>query len=189
MRREPLLFKNVLLCGFLCWLSFCQGAAADPDDEPVVPSESFTATGIVSGNLHPGLDQTVRFAVVGDFGVSGASLAGISRMIRGWDPAFIISTGDNTYGALDPDLDNDPVAPGKQNDWEFNVGAYFGPFLKSRTDAKFPLQVATTTRFFPTVGNHDSAPDPGNGGTIDGYLDYFHANPAARSTMPTSAIT
>ena len=36
------------------------------------------------------------------------------------------------------------------------------------------LQTSGTQRFFPSVGNHDSA---GGGGTIAGYVDYFHTDP------------
>lgn len=157
---------------------------ADPDALPGGQPEAFTASGQVSGTLLPGVDETIVFAALGDYGTAGSSLEGISAMIRGWDPAFIVSTGDNTYGALNSNADFDPVTPGMQNAWEFNVGAYFGAFLQSREDGKFPLQVSATQRFFPTVGNHDSAPDAANGGTIDDYLDYFHQNPGGAARLP-----
>ena len=159
-------------------------ARADPDGVPGGQPEAFTASGQVGGTLLPGVDETVVFAAIGDYGVAGASLQGISGMIRGWDPAFIISTGDNTYGKLDTNEDVDPLTEGKQNAWEFNVGSYFGAFLRGREDRKFPLQVSGTQRFFPTVGNHDSAPDAGNGGTIDDYLDYFYKNPGGPGRLP-----
>ena len=160
-------------------------ALADPDDLPGESSEAFSPSSLVSGTLLPGLDRTIRFGVIGDFGVSGAALAGISGMIRGWNPAFVVSTGDNNYGLLDSNADEDPGLPGMQNSWEFNVGAYFGPFLQRRADDKFPLQTSPIQRFFPTVGNHDSAPDPANGGTIHDYLDYFHSNPGGSPRLPT----
>ncbi|MDB6070833.1 MAG: hypothetical protein JWL81_2004, partial [Verrucomicrobiales bacterium] len=129
-------------------------------------------------------EAKVKFGVIGDFGVSGNALNGISLMMKGWSPDFIVSTGDNTYGALDTEIDYDPGLPGMQNDWEFNVGAYFGGFIQGRADGKFPLQTSPVQRFFPTVGNHDSHPDPGNGGTIDDYLDYFHGNPGGPPRLP-----
>lgn len=159
-------------------------AYADPDALAGGQPEAFTAAGQVRGTLLPGVDRTVVFAAIGDYGVAGSALEGISAMIRGWDPAFIVSTGDNTYGDLNSDADMDPATPGKQNAWEFNVGNYFGAFLKSRPDGKFPLQTSPVQRFFPTVGNHDSAPDAGNGGTIEGYLDYFHLNPSGPGRLP-----
>ncbi len=169
--------------GLLCF--FSPAALADPDSVPGGQPESFTASGVVTGSLLPGVDETVVFAAIGDFGVAGAALQGISGMIRGWNPEFILSTGDNTYGELNSNADADPITPGKQNAWEFNVGHYFGAFLQARVDAKFPLQVAAEQRFFPSVGNHDSAPDAGNGGTIDDYLDYFYANPGGPPRLPT----
>ena len=159
-------------------------AAGDPDDLPAGSTEAFSASGLVAGALRPGVEETIRFGVLGDFGASGAALAGISGMIQGWNPEFIVSTGDNNYGLLDSNADSDPVLPGVQNAWEFNVGAYFGPFLRRREDGKFPLQTSPAQRFFPTVGNHDSAPDPGDGGTIEDYLDYFHANPDGSPRLP-----
>ena len=158
---------------------------ADPDELPDSSAESFSSSSLVSGSLLPGLDRSIRFGVIGDFGVSGAALAGISGMMRSWNPAFILSTGDSNYGLLDSNEDNDPVLPGIQNTWEFNIGAYFGPFLQRRADDKFPLQTSSIQRFFPTVGNHDSAPDSANGGTIHDYLDYFHSNPGAPPRLPT----
>ncbi len=171
--------------GILMAVGLTGPAWADPDDLPDEGREPFSSSSLVSGTLLPGLDRSIRFGVIGDFGVSGAALAGISGMMRGWNPAFIISTGDNTYGLLDSNEDNDPGFPGIQNAWEFNVGAYFGPFLQRRADEKFPLQTSSTQRFFPTVGNHDSAPDPANGGTIHDYLDYFHSNPGSIPRLPT----
>ena len=157
---------------------------ADPDDFQGGQPEAFTASGQVSGTLLPGVDDTVVFAALGDYGAAGSGLEGISAMIRGWDPAFIISTGDNTYGVLDTNVDLDAATPGNQNAWEFNVGNYFGAFIQKRVDGKFPMQVSPTPRFFPTVGNHDSAPDAGNGGTIDDYLDYFYQNPGGAARLP-----
>ncbi len=158
---------------------------ADPDSLPGSPEEAFTASGLVSGTLFPGSEESVLFAALGDYGVSGAILSGISGMIRGWNPDFIISTGDNNYGLLDVTADNDPEAPGFQNAWEFNVGSYFGGYLLGRQDGSFPLQTSPSQRFFPTVGNHDSAPDAGNGGTIHDYLAYFHDNPGGSPRLPS----
>ncbi len=155
------------------------------DEVPGPDSAAFTASGQVSGILLPGLEEPLRFAVVGDFGLSGVPLASVSSMMRRWDPDFIVSTGDNNYGPLDSDADSNPALPGAQNSWESNVGAFFGDYLLGREDRKFPLQQAPTQRFFPTVGNHDSAPDPSNGGTIDDYLDYFHFNPTGQARLPT----
>ena len=169
----------------LCFLWVASMADADPDDLTEGTAEAFGASGIVSGSLVPGLPgASVRFAVLGDYGANGPNLEGIANMIQRWSPDFIITTGDNTYGNLDPDLDTDPDLPGCQNAWEFNIGTYFGDLMMSRDDRKFPLQRSPTQRFFPTVGNHDSAPDASNGGTIEGFNDYFHSNPGGEPRLP-----
>lgn len=168
-----------LLAALACPALAFSGELPDPDPA------AFSASGQVSGTLLPGLEEPLRFAVLGDFGLSGAPLAAISSMMRRWDPDFIVSTGDNNYGPLDSDADSNPNLPGVQNSWESNVGAFFGDYLLGRDDRKFPLQQAPTQRFFPTVGNHDSAPDYNNGGTIDDYLDYFHLNPTGPARLPS----
>ena len=38
-----------------------------------------------------------RFAVIGDYGNDSADEARVARMVSGWDPDFIITTGDNNY--------------------------------------------------------------------------------------------
>jgi hypothetical protein len=105
-------------------------------------------------------------------------------MVKRWLPEFIITTGDNNYGSLDANTDQDPLVAGVQCDWEWNVGDYYGEFIQRRLDGKFPRQRSVVPRFFPSVGNHDSWPDGGTGGPIDGYIDYFAANPGGVSRLP-----
>jgi hypothetical protein len=108
-------------------------------------------------------------------------------MIHLWQPDFIITTGDNNYGRLTPEV----------GDWEPFIGHYYGRYMLGRTDGRYPYQTSDVQRFFPSVGNHDTgiefgdAPLPDDGGdqgggpqetgTVgearDGYLDYFHLDP------------
>src|SRR5688572_32227297 len=41
--------------------------------------------------------ETIRFAVIGDYGYTGANEAAVAAMVAGWSPDFIITVGDNNY--------------------------------------------------------------------------------------------
>ncbi len=47
------------------------------------PSSSFT--------------QTVKFAVIGDYGKAGSPELAVSNLVKSWNPDFIITLGDNNY--------------------------------------------------------------------------------------------
>ena len=38
-----------------------------------------------------------HFAIVGDFGKDGVPEANVAAMIAGWNPDFVVTTGDNNY--------------------------------------------------------------------------------------------
>src|SRR5262245_22903117 len=41
--------------------------------------------------------QSVRVAVIGDYGLAGADEASVAALIASWGPNFIVTTGDNNY--------------------------------------------------------------------------------------------
>jgi hypothetical protein len=94
-------------------------------------------------NLPPADPDGIRFAVIGDYGEHGDSLASVVASIRSWRPDFIITVGDNNY------------VEGEAETLESNVGFYFGDYIE-------------TGRFFPSLGNHDWRSD-----INDAYLAYF----------------
>ena len=159
---------------------------ADPDDLPGGPAtaEPVGPDGLAVGSLQPLGGETVMFAALGDYGTHSEGQGQVARLVKAWLPDFIVTTGDNIYGSLDTDVDADPFTPGTQCDWESHVGAYFGEFIRGRSDGKFPRQTSAVQRFFPAVGNHDSWPDGGTGGPIDGYLDYFITDPGSGGRLP-----
>jgi hypothetical protein len=98
--------------------------------------------------------DTVRFAVLGDFGTGGENAAAVANMVKSWNPDFIVTTGDNNY----PD--------GTASTIDHNIGQYFHEYI-------YPYHGtygngADQNRFFPTLGNHDWH-------TLNAqpYLDYF----------------
>jgi tartrate-resistant acid phosphatase type 5 len=97
---------------------------------------------------------SVKFAVIGDFGLDGSAEADVSALIHGWKPDFILTVGDNNY----PD--------GAASTIDANIGKYYHDFI-------FPYvgsygSGADINRFFPTLGNHDWHTT-----NAQPYLDYF----------------
>jgi tartrate-resistant acid phosphatase type 5 len=110
----------------------------------ILPTVQFTETSF----------PITRFAVIGDFGLSGKPIFDVANLVKNWNPDFIITVGDNNY----PD--------GQAETIDENIGQYFHEFI-------FPYggeygKGSETNRFFPTLGNHDWTT---NG--AQPYFDYF----------------
>lgn len=104
-------------------------------------------------------DETVRFAVIGDFGSAGPAENDVAVLVKSWNPEFIITTGDNNYSC------------GSAKKIDENIGQYYSEYIGQGT---------TENRFFPTLGNHDwgmgcpGKPHKACGKpTAKPYLDYF----------------
>ncbi len=132
--------------------------------EPVIltavptPAPPATLTPIPTANPHPTQSPTlppVRFAVIGDYGLAGENAAAVAALVKGWQPDFIITTGDNNY------------PNGSAETIDENIGQYYADYIFPYTGAYGP-GATEQNRFFPTLGNHDW----GNSG-IDPYLTYF----------------
>ena len=94
--------------------------------------------------------------------------------IRSAGSDCVISVGNHRY------FSNSELA-----DWETYLDTEFGQFILGRIDAKFPTQTSPTQRFFPVVGESDVDPsDSILGGSLAGYLDFFHANPGGIGRLP-----
>lgn len=145
---------------------------------------SLVATGLVATSLSAPLARagSTTFVVIGDYGANNADEGRVAAMVTSWDPDFVITVGDNTYGDANINVQS----------WEQHVGQYYGHFIQGRSDRRYPSQTSATQRFFPSVGNHDVANPiadatelpsgpPYYTGSINairpGYLDYFHFDP------------
>lgn len=98
--------------------------------------------------------ETIRFAVIGDYGLEGEMEAEVAALVLSWDPDFIITTGDNNY----PD--------GAAETIDQNIGQYYSDFISPYIGAYG--QGAPFNRFFPSLGNHDWDSEG-----AQPYLDYF----------------
>ncbi len=80
------------------------------------------------------LRSHVRFAVIGDYGDDSQPEADVATRVESWRPDFVITLGDNNYDV------------GASETITAHVLNYYGRFI---IDDPF------TTRFFPSLGNHD----------------------------------
>lgn len=98
--------------------------------------------------------ETVRFAVIGDYGVESVSTAAVAELVKSWSPDFMITVGDNNYPTGSAETIDD------------NIGQYYhdyiAPYVGSYGEG------ALINRFFPTLGNHDWLTED-----AQPYLDYF----------------
>jgi hypothetical protein len=139
--------------------------AASPTRVPLTstpshtPVPTFTATETPLPTLltlteTPSPTLTVRFAVIGDYGLAGKPAADVAGLVKSWDPDLILTTGDNNY----------PI--GSAETIDENVGQYYHEFIYPYKGSYGPG--ADINRFFPTLGNHDYGV-PG----ARPYLEYF----------------
>ncbi len=104
--------------------------------------------------LAPTPTPSVRFAVIGDYGQAGPAAEAVARLVRGWNPDFIVTTGDNNYPR------------GEARTIDANIGQYYHTFIAPYRGRYGPG--ADRNRFFPVLGNHDWA-----AAGARPYLDYF----------------
>jgi peptidoglycan/xylan/chitin deacetylase (PgdA/CDA1 family) len=98
--------------------------------------------------------ESIRFAVIGDYGLAGEAELDVANLVKSWNPEFVITTGDNNYPA------------GSASTIDQNIGQYYQEFIYPYTGSYGPG--ATYNRFFPSLGNYDwDSPN------AQPYLDYF----------------
>ncbi len=98
--------------------------------------------------------ESVRLAVIGDFGGGTAAEAQVAALVRGFQPDLVATVGDNNY----PDGAAETIDPNIGRHYHDYIAPYRGSFGAG----------ASVNRFFPALGNHDwrtAGAKP--------YLDYF----------------
>jgi len=123
-----------------------------PTALPASPTQpaSMTATSTPS----PTPISSIRFAVIGDFGMGNQDEANVAALVHGWTPDFVITVGDDNYPS------------GAAETIDANIGQFYHDFIFPYTGKYGPG--ATENRFFPTLGNHDWLTDGAKP-----YFDYF----------------
>lgn len=112
-------------------------ASLTPD--PPTPSPSTTPSPVPTAT-----PATLTFAVIGDYGLAGLGEAAVAALVDSWEPALVVTTGDNNYPS------------GEAATIDENIGQYYAeyihPYLGQYTTT---TSLSDTNRFFPTLGNHD----------------------------------
>jgi hypothetical protein len=144
--RETAVARQGLLVG--------TSAAPAPVIPTLVPTATPTAPAPTATFTPTPTPAPLRFAVIGDYGEGNQGELDVATMVKGWNPDFIITVGDNNYpsGAVETIDDR--------------IGKYYGEYIAPYSGAYGPG--APVNRFFPTLGNHDL--DTAGG---QAYLDYF----------------
>ena len=113
------------------------------------------ATAIPSQGVTTPASGELRFAVIGDFGSGNANEAAVADLVKSWNPSFVVTVGDDRYGA---------------RDYDAAVGRFYCDYLKDAGSGAYcPGGASAVNRFFPTLGNHDYS----DGGGLTEYLSYF----------------
>ena len=82
-----------------------------------------------------------QFAVIGDYGSNTINEERVADLVASWQPAFVITTGDNNYDR------------GAASTIDRNIGQYYSQFI-----GNYQGQYgdgSPTNRFWPSLGNHD----------------------------------
>jgi hypothetical protein len=101
-----------------------------------------------------------QFAVIGDYGSNTINEARVADLVAGWQPAFVVTTGDNNYDT------------GAAGTIDRNIGQYYSQFI-GNYQGQYG-EGSPTNRFWPSLGNHDWRSLSCNGDACAGpYFDYF----------------
>jgi hypothetical protein len=84
---------------------------------------------------------TIRFAVIGDYGSGTRAEAEVAALVKGWNPDFLITLGDNNYPA------------GEATTIDANIGRFYADFIGNYRGRYG--QGSKINRFWPAPGNHD----------------------------------
>ena len=103
--------------------------------------------------------QSVRFAVIGDFGTASQAELDVSNLVKSWNPNFIITVGDDNYSY------------GSATTIDQNIGQFYHQFIYPYIGSYGAG--AATNQFFPSLGNHDWGDSYPNPKGDQPYLNYF----------------
>jgi len=108
------------------------------------------------------------FAAIGDYGDGFATEGMVSGLVSGWSPDFIITLGDNRYGATN---------------FDETVGQFYCNFLADAETGNWCAGGnSLSNAFFPSLGNHDY----NDGSGLNEYLNYFTLPGSDVATSGTS---
>src|SRR5438445_4157841 len=132
------------LLGLLLALSALGPQACAP-----IASQQTSGNGATVFALQP---PSTVFAIIGDYGYSPQTRkrsgqpaidppGDVARLVKSWEPDFIVTTGDNNYDC------------GEAESIDDNIGQYYHAFISPYVGRYG--RGATENKFFPAMGNHD----------------------------------
>ncbi len=114
--------------------------------------------------------QIQKFAVIGDFGTNdkcNTNESEVADLVNGWNPAFIITVGDNIYYGRN-NISQNSCTPEHVNDYDSTINKYYRNYYTKNV---------STNRFYPCIGDHEIAGeidlDPRPGFYLAYYKEYF----------------
>jgi tartrate-resistant acid phosphatase type 5 len=179
MRRVHMLAGAVLLASALMFAA-CNPQPKDPSDgstSSTVPPSSTTSTTTSTTTTTAAPAPPASLAIIGDYGYNHPYIAELGAMVGGWNPDYVLTTGDNLQTIELPATGTDR--------YDLVVGRHFCAFMANVAPGPFCPSggQSATNRFFPAPGNHDHADGP-----LASYLSYFDLPGAgATSTSPTGS--
>lgn len=103
---------------------------------------------------------SLRFAIIGDFGVDGAKEAAVALLVKSWNPEFVVTVGDNNYLGAASAIDR-------------AIGKYYRDYI-APYQGTYGSGSSSGNRFYPALGNHDWESLSCSNGVCQGpYFDYF----------------
>jgi len=131
------------------------------DDDAAPGGADAAASGVDMAMMMPP-GPLARFAAIGDYGVDTRDEMDVAKLVKDWNPDYILTVGDNNYPS------------GEGTTIDTNIGQYFAPFIGGYHGKYGPG--SPTNRFWPCLGNHDWYAQTG----AQPYLDYFSTLPGNR---------
>ncbi len=152
----PLYFSSNQVVSIVAAASGIPAPASLPTLNQIPPSDpSSIQTFSTTRSAVTRLEESIRFAVIGDFGDDSAEEGYVADLVDSWSPDFVTTVGDNNY----------PIGAAEVIDQ--NIGQYYHQYIYPYSGSYGAG--STTNRFFPSIGNHDLD-------TLSGqpYFNYFN---------------
>lgn len=126
-------------------------AATAPASAAASTAPAPEPTGTPATTATASVTPPLTFAIIGDYGTGDSHERAVARLVASWDPAFVVTAGDDYYAR---------AGGSGTNKYRRSTGAFYGMWL--------PGSETTRNDFFPVLGNHDYS-DAG----LRYYLRYF----------------
>jgi hypothetical protein len=152
------------LAAILLLLAAPTGCPVGDNGDPNDPNGQIGSTdGPGPGGNGGSSPATFTFAVIGDYGDDDNDTREVANLIKGWNPDYVLTVGDNDY--------SDGAFRGTFEGLELGVGQYFHEYIGNYQGSRGAG--SDVNRFFPIPGDHDWGDTCDDPAALDDYLAYF----------------